>query len=527
MKTRGLFGLALVALVVAIAPAEQLPDEILVKYHAADSLRGRALAMSLHATEIERSKLGVTRLKLPRGAKLEDAITRFNALPDVEFAEPNHVAHTMFVPNDPRWSSQYGPRKVRADFGWDLIQGSPNVIIAILDTGVDLAHPDLVTKLVPGYNFVSNNSNASDDHGHGTHCAGIAAAATNNAVGVAGVGFNSRIMPVKVLSSSGSGTHSGIANGVTWATDQGAKVVSMSLGGTSSSTTLQNAINYAWSKGVIVVAAAGNSNNDVKVYPAAYDNVISVGSTDSSDNKSTFSNFGSWVSVAAPGTGILNTARGGGYVQMSGTSMAAPHVAGQAALLWAYLGMATDVAFVRERIETTTDSVGTWLANGRVNVEKSLDLYLGPTRKSFTPTSFKVITGSRVSGGVSDLAASDDLRLVFRSSGTTKQTSTWTATARVAYDGVLEALELDIENSVEVAGQLKLHLWDYSTGKWFALPDGDIGIQDTVAKIVVDVAPSRFVSPNGDVQVRIHHMRNVSTSFSTSTDLVQIVTVSR
>ncbi|HVL38452.1 MAG TPA: S8 family peptidase, partial [Fimbriimonadaceae bacterium] len=352
---------------------EAVPGEILVKFHTDRPVDQAAAHAPTRAHKVgEVPNLKVQLLRLPAGISTRAALDYYRSLPGVEYAEPNYIAHAQFTPNDISFNSQWGPKKIQAPQAWEVIQGSPDVIVAILDTGVDLSHPDLLPKLTIGWDFVNNDAWADDDHGHGTHCAGIAAAGTNNAIGVAGIGFNSRIMPVKVLGSNGSGSYAYIVAGIRYAADNGAKVISLSLGGQSTSYALEDAVNYAWSKGAIVVAAAGNANSTTPHYPAAYTNAIAVGASESNDARASYSNYGSWVDVAAPGSSILSTTRGGGYGYMSGTSMATPHVAGQAALVWSHYGASTSVSMIRQRIEGHTDPIGSWIKYGRVNVYKSI-----------------------------------------------------------------------------------------------------------------------------------------------------------
>jgi thermitase len=299
---------------------------------------------------------------------------------NVEFAEPDYIAKAIFTPNDPYFDSQWGMTKIQAPQAWDVTTGSSNVKIAILDTGIDQNHEDLAAKIVANKNFTTS-STVDDLYGHGTHCAGIAAAITNNSTGVAGVGFYTSLMNGKVLDDRGSGYYSWTASGITWAADNGAKVISMSLGGSSASSTLENAVNYAWSKGVVVVAAAGNSGKTAPIYPAYYTNCIAVAATDQNDAKASFSTYGSWVDVAAPGVSIYSTLPNHSnsigttnYGSLSGTSMATPHVAGLAALVWS-TASGTSNTSVRSRIQSTADKIagtGTYWQYGRINAYKAV-----------------------------------------------------------------------------------------------------------------------------------------------------------
>lgn len=305
---------------------------------------------------------------------------------DIVFSEPNIVV-TLDTPtredgsgliaalvNDPLTSQQYSLTKMNVQAAWDVTHGD-GVVVAILDTGADFGHIDLAGKFVSnGRDFINNDNDASDDHGHGTHVSGIIAAATNNGIGVAGVGYNTRVLPVKVLAANGSGNHGQIASGIMWAADQGARIINLSLGGPYSSQTLEQAVDYAWSKGALVVSAAGNHGGSTPNYPAAYTNVLAVCATDGGDTLGTFSGRGAWVDVCAPGVGILSTVRGGSYESWNGTSMAAPNAAGVAALALAACPTCT-AAQLRNRLESTADSIGYsgLVGRGRLNAARAVN----------------------------------------------------------------------------------------------------------------------------------------------------------
>ncbi len=322
-------------------------------------------------------EFGLTRtyvLEIPDGANIEEIIKEYSSLDMVVYAEPNFLAKADLVPNDPFYPQQWGLNNTgQADpFGgggpvgvagadiniepaWAIHTGSSSIIIAILDTGVDYNHPEFAGKIVAGYDFINGDNDPMDDGNHGTACAGIAAAAGNNGIGVAGVNWNAQIMPVKVLNSSGSGSYTAVANGVTFAADNGADVLSLSLGGSSNSVTLENAVNYAHSLDCIIMASRGNNNNSNLAYPASFTNAIAIGALSPCDERkdpSTCdgetwwgSSYGSDLDVMAPGTRIYTTDRLGapGYSTgdyapaFNGTSAACPFAAGAAALLrsWA------------------------------------------------------------------------------------------------------------------------------------------------------------------------------------------------
>ncbi len=267
--------------------------------------------------------------------------------PDILFAEPNYEISLLDTfPNDGGYGNQYYLTNIKAPQGWDYETGSPAVIIAVLDTGVDLNHFDLASKLAPGWDFVQKDSIPQDENGHGTHVAGIAAAATNNGTGIAGVSWGAQIMPLRVLDAYGNGSYANTAEAIRYAVDHGARVINMSIGGVKYSEVLESAVNYAASQGVILVAATGNSGASTVLYPAAFAPVIAVGATDSSNLRASFSNTGNAIDVMAPGVSIFSTYPGNQYGYNSGTSMATPMVAGYAALLASLPGMNTSMKII-------------------------------------------------------------------------------------------------------------------------------------------------------------------------------------
>ena len=292
-------------------------------------------------------------------------IDRLSHDPRVEHVEPVSILRASFVPNDPLYESkQWHLKRVGAEDAWEYTCGE-GVTVAVIDTGIacydsgsftkgtDLAG----TRCVGGYNFVDNKAEAYDDHGHGTHVAGTIAQTTNNGMGVAGLAYCARLMPVKVLSKGGFGTVANVAEGIRFAADNGAQVINMSLGGPIKSAVLEDAVDHAIKKGVLIVAAAGNSGKSVG-YPAAYPGVLAVSATDSNDKIAWFSSRGPEVAIAAPGVNVTQqTVCNGGkdkcevFGTFSGTSMASPHVAGAAAMLVG-LGV-TDPDALRAALQST------------------------------------------------------------------------------------------------------------------------------------------------------------------------------
>ncbi|MYL34668.1 S8 family serine peptidase [Pontibacillus yanchengensis] len=286
---------------------------------------------------------------------VEEVVKALNKNPDVEYAEPNYKFQSTFTPNDSLYQGyQYGPQSTYTDEAWNVTKGASSQEIAVIDSGVDYNHPDLDDKTIKGYDFVDNDYDPMDEKNHGTHVAGTAAAETDNATGIAGMAPNTSILAVRALNAQGSGTLADIADAIVYAADQGAEVINLSLGCNCDTTTLENAVNYAWDKGSVVVAAAGNDGVSTTFEPASYNNVIAVGAIDQNDQKASFSNYGTWVDVVAPGVSIAATVPGNGYAYMSGTSMAAPHVSGLAGILASQGRSNTEI---RQAIEETTDSL--------------------------------------------------------------------------------------------------------------------------------------------------------------------------
>lgn len=299
---------------------------------------------------------------VPAGAEALAVAERLGRLPGVAAAEPDRPVSALWsggTPDDPFFldGTQWGPWRIQAEDAWSVARGE-GVTIAIVDTGVDLAHEDLADRLwanpgevpgngvdddgngfvddVRGWDFVNNDADPRDDNGHGTHCAGIAAAATDNARGIAGMAPGARIMAVKVLDSRGSGSTATLAEGISYALDNGADIISVSIGGPTGASVLHAAVRRAAAAGVPVVVAAGNEGGAV-LYPAAYAESLCVGASDADDVRASYSNFGPALDVLAPGgtpgKAIYSTVRNNGYDFKIGTSMATPHVAGVAALL--------------------------------------------------------------------------------------------------------------------------------------------------------------------------------------------------
>lgn len=357
------------------ADAKAVPGEIVVKLKNDMGIQSVPNMMRLQSIS-ERSHTSV--YQVPEGQTVDETLAKLQKDPNVVYAEPNYIYRAIGVSakrtvNDPKFGELWGMTQIQAPQAWDTTMGKSDVLVAVLDTGVDYNHPDLQGQVVKGPDFGNNDSDPMDDQGHGTHVAGTIAALADNGKGVVGVAPKAKILAIKVLGSDGSGSMAAIAKGILKAEEMGAKVINMSLGGEQDARTIKDAIDQVTAKGVLVVVAAGNENTTRKTYPAAYESVLSVGATDSRDRRASFSNYGSYVDIAAPGTGILSTTEKD-YKKHDGTSMASPHAAGVAALL---LAQKADLspAQLKAVLETAGDPT-TGFQNGikRLNALKALSM---------------------------------------------------------------------------------------------------------------------------------------------------------
>lgn len=248
----------------------------------------------------------------------------------------------------------WGVDRIDADLAWSVTQGA-GIKVGVIDTGIDVDHPDLQANIHGGYNTITHTTNYDDDNGHGTFCSGIIAA-VNNRVGVVGVAPEAWLYGVKVLDANGSGTTVNCIEGIQWCVNNGIQIINMSWGSSTDSQALHDACDAAWNAGCILVSGSGGSGVEYPdMYPAAYSTVIAVSATDQNDNKASFSNYGAEIDLAAPGVNIYSTYKGGGYVTMSG--IACPHVAGAAALAWAAHPQYSNEQ-IRQLLENTAEDLG-------------------------------------------------------------------------------------------------------------------------------------------------------------------------
>lgn len=387
-------------------------EKILVKFRPQMSIQSVNSILSAYQARSERliPRVNVHVVRVSKETTVEDTLSALRKNPDVLYAEPVYKLRLCDTPNDPLFRSQYAlynpggvlqipgspsgtsRADIKATSGWDYGKGSENLLVAVLDTGVDYTHPDLKNKVVSkGKDFANNDDDAFDDHWHGTHVSGIIAAETNNAEGVAGVAWYCKILPAKVITADGEGDYDWLIQALVWAADfeqnnLKVSVINMSLGGSEPSSALEEALKYAYNKGIVLVAATGNESSQV-LYPAAYDQYcLAVGASDYNDQVADFSNYGPEVDVVAPGIWILSTyplaltAPGHlPYAYATGTSMAAPHVSGLAALIKSKKPWLSP-AEVMKVIKYTADDIGTpgrddYVGYGRINCERALKPY--------------------------------------------------------------------------------------------------------------------------------------------------------
>ena len=317
---------------------------------------------------------------------VEQLISDIRQTIDVVYVEKKELHESFLTPNDPYFTNSFNNGmwclyQVNAPQAWDISTGDANVIVAVTDNAIQINHPDLVNKVVPGRDVVDDDNDPSpcggNDGFHGSHVSGTVGAESNNNLGVASLGYNISVMPIKIGNCS-TGALTGGYDGIIWAADNGADAINMSWGGGGVSSYGQNVCNYAWDQGVILIAAAGNDNTNQQFYPAAYDNVVSVAATTNGDAKSSFSQYGTWIDVSAPGSQILSTNAGTGYSMSQGTSMASPMVASLVGLMISHAPSASPQDIIdcllssADNINAANSNYIGQLGSGRINAEEAL-----------------------------------------------------------------------------------------------------------------------------------------------------------
>ena len=482
-------------------------------------------------------------LKFESSTDIEVICREYEKDPNVEYAEPNYIAYTSAtIPNDPDFPQQWALNNtgqtggtadadIDAPEAWDRETGDPSVIIAVVDTGIDWNHPDLTLPIwtnegeiqgdsidndgngyvddVRGWDFVSvspeyvypgedpgpSDNNPMDFHGHGTHCSGIIGATTNNSEGIAGICWHCRIMAVRAgykdTSGYGSLAYSDITSAIIYASDNGADIINMSFGGSSSST-LQNAIDYAHAAGVILIAAAGNDSGTYLSYPAGYDSVLAVSAFDHNDNKASFSTYGHWIDVAAPGVSIYSTYFDDTYATFSGTSMAAPHVCGVAGLILSHNPPFSNEE-VRQILRVSADDVSTtgWdeeSGYGRINAYNALQISSVCIATIETPSLNEDVKGTVGIIGTA-LGAHFQYYELYYGEGTTP--TSWTKIGTTSYSEVDKDVLKNLETTIIADGQY------------------------TIKLVVVDSFLNEFIDR------RVINVRNVPISFPLNNDILR------
>jgi thermitase len=518
------FFLALVAFATQAAPPQTtVPDQILARPIAHLSEQAVQTVFAAHgASQVDSIPQIDVRVLQLRTANRDRVLQALQHNPNIEFAELNSIAAPSATTNDPYVVSgtEWHLAKIQALQAWDISIGT-NAIVAICDTGVDPTQPDLVGKLLPGYNFYANNTNTSDDLGHGTEVAGTAAAQGNNGIGVAGVAWNALILRIKISAPDGSASYSNIANAFTYAVDHGARVINISFAGSSSSSTLQSAADYVWNHNGVIFAAGGNAGTSAPQYPAACKGVIAVSATESDDTLATWSSYGSDISLSAPGDYILTTLMGGGYAGAGGTSFSSPVAAGCAALLVGYNPQLTNSGIVN-LLENNCDDLGAagydiYFGYGRVNAYRTL-LAAGAPSLDTTPPVTSIASpasASIVSGIVNvQVSASDNV-------GVTK--------IELYLDNVLADISSQVplsfawDTTTGLANGLHtLHSLAYdSAGNTGASSDVSVDVENNVAVSTDTIPPTaQIISPaNGSTATR---KLKVSTSTSDNVGVVRV-----
>ena len=446
-----------------------VPDRILIKFKKEPSVNTFKQMLTLNGAQSagSASQLKIKILKV-HPSKLESMISKLRKDSNVEFAEKDWIAEPSLAtgaPNDPYYTGGYEWHlsKINAPNAWSLSTGSATTPIAIVDTGVDLTHPDLSAKIIQGYNIYANTNDPSDDYGHGTAVAGTAAALSNNGLGVAGISWQSPVMPIKISDPTGFATYSDMAKGIIYAADHGVRVINISFGGRTASSTLQNAVSYAWQKNALVIAAAGNDSSSTVSYPAACQYAVAVSATLSDDTFASFSNYGNQIALSAPGKGIYTTMKGGGYGSWYGTSFSSPVVAGVAALVLSLNPQLTNVQVV-DILEKTADDLGAvgydvYFGYGRVNAYRALQqasitapppvdttaplvAITSPTSGSLVSKTTYINVSASDNVGVTQVKLYIDGSLVYTSSNS-KFTYTWNTTYVSRGTHTLQAFAFD------------------------------------------------------------------------------------
>lgn len=523
------FGLSLLmpVLVVAQSADDIQPGKLVVKYKG--SSLSTLAKLSVGASTLSRvPEISIETIQLPPTATLSRAVQVLKNDPSVAYVEPVYKRKYHFDPNDTRRSQQYGIDQVRARQAWDVQRGPNSTVIAVIDSGFRVTHEEFVGRIAPGgFNFANNNTDLTDNVGHGTHCAGLAVAGTNNGRGIASVSFGARLLPLKLGDVPFSDLS---ARAIVHAVNNGARVISMSYGGGFKSQAEQDAINFAWGRNAILFASAGNDDLTALNFPAASDNVISVGATDERDRKADFSNFGPWVMIAAPGDLMLSTVTTGdtSYEMKSGTSMACPWAAGLAGLMIGRNPVISNTR-VRNIIRATCDPVldtgreANWAQWGRINAFRAIqqvDVLL-PIQRTYLEAGVARVDGIMEGVNVANATSSQAVSLLSTANeqmfsvgsvnrGTLGNVASVSGSLRITRPtnlADLANLNVNFRARSAQSSSALIMLWNFRTSMWVQV--ASLGLSPTAVATSVAVTGNdlpNFVNTDGTVRYMVRNV---------------------
>ncbi len=462
------------------------------------------------------NEIGYAVVRVPKGMNENTYSDQLNSTGEYEYATPNWRLYPVGVkttPNDPRFSQQWHHKTIHSEEAWTIWKGTNNVTVAIVDTGVFTSHEDLSRGVVKGYNSILRQSEASgasiqDEHGHGTHCAGDAAAQGNNSVGLVGEGWNFKIMPIKAAGPSGGASLDDLMDGAKWAVTHGAKVVSISFSGVDAPV-IGTTGTFVKSKGGLMLYAAGNDNRDLSGF--SYPDTVVVGASDEGDGKAGFSAYGRGVSVFAPGTNIWSTTMDGSYQPFSGTSMATPVTNGACALVWSINPSLTPNQ-VQSILYNNCDQIGnpSIFGHGRINLYKMAQAAAKTLTvpSNFGPNAISLLQGTYVSGTISDVAngTGTGYKVDSQFLNLVGQSMLAKLTFKINYNlNQLRELTplVKFSNSIGTGGTAMIYLFNYSTNSYQqiksepVLSDGST----TTVSMSLSAGYSSYVGSDGTVQL--------------------------
>jgi thermitase len=500
-----LFTLAVLSLAIPIAsaagPTKYASDRIIVKFKAGYQATAPVTVKKLGMVIRKRMpELEILTVEVPKGLNAVQTVAMYKSRADVQYAELCYLREMDIVPNDAEYGKQYAPKLLDMETAWNTSTGRSDVIIAVIDSGVSTSHPEFAGRLLPGYDFSDNDNDPNDADGHGTHCAGIAAAKGNNLVGVAGMTWNTKILPVKIFPNAFTDV---VIDAIKYSADQGANVITMSFGGAPESQAEQDVVNYAWSKNCLLFGSAGNDGVDFKRYPGNYNHVLTVGSSDNRDERSGFSNFGDWVEITAPGSDIYSTFPGG-YAFESGTSMSCPMSAGLGALLFSVAPKGYSNQKIADAITSTAKNVGTWLKYGRINPVAALKKIPKPIGAKAIVTDVSRYVGQSSSGSVSsvkldDSASFDTNSVTVARLGAVAASSVTFKISRITN---LDTANLILKSRAQTGVTQFVYIQNPVTKVYESLQANPLATADSKLSITIDKV-SRYVSSTGTVTVLV------------------------